>query len=307
MKYLITLLSFLLFAWMGMWWYYSCDWCAKNNSGPSIVDSTPDPEAEALAKKAYEDSIANAKRLSKGLFAVDDQNEDVFRYPDNLYINNANGNVSVPDALQDFGDRIVEYLGQNQNKELIISGYETSVERESGVKLGLSRAGYIKTILTNLGLNGDRIVTKPELSSYSYDSEGKYHGGILLKFQTLSESRLSEIEKGVANKTLYSGFAQKTFTPDATLANYALELKNFLNRYPDKTVQIVGHTDNVGNEEANLWFGQERANNVKQYLISQGIDQEKLNASSKGESNPIVSNNNEENRAKNRRIEITVN
>ena len=70
---------------------------------------------------------------------------------------------------------------------------------------------------------------------------------------------------------------------------------------------MTGHTDDVGDEEANLWFGQQRANNVRQYLISQGIDADKVKATSKGESNPIVPNTSEENRAKNRRIEIIVN
>ncbi|MBQ4819202.1 OmpA family protein [Aquimarina sp. MMG016] len=308
MKHLITLIIFILFAWLGMWWYYSCSWCATStNGGPSIVKDQVDPEAEALAKKAYEDSIANAKLLAKGLFAKDDSNQDVFRYPDNFWINNTNSDVHIPDAVNDFSDKIADYLGENQNKELIISGYETSAEKQSGVSLGLSRANFIKDILIKSGINGDRIVTEGNQQSYSYDAEGKFHGGILLNFHPFNESRLAEIEKGIANKTLYSGFAQKTFNPDATLSNYAIELKNYLNKYPDKKVQIIGHTDDVGEEEANLWFGEQRAENVRKYLVSQGINAEKLTATSKGESAPIVPNNSDENREKNRRIEIIVN
>jgi outer membrane protein OmpA-like peptidoglycan-associated protein len=146
-----------------------------------------------------------------------------------------------------------------------------------------------------------------QLNNYTYSDNGEYPGGILLNFSTLNEARLVEVEKSITTRTLHSNFGQKTFQPDATLSNYALELKNYINKYPDKSVIITGHTDDVGEEEANLWFGQQRANNVREYLISQGIAKDKIIALSKGESNPIVPNDSEENKAKNRRIEITVN
>ena len=60
-------------------------------------------------------------------------------------------------------------------------------------------------------------------------------------------------------------------------------------------------------KKANFWFGKQRALNVKKYFESQGIPAVKLKASSKGETSPVVPNDSEENRAKNRRIEITVN
>ena len=58
---------------------------------------------------------------------------------------------------------------------------------------------------------------------------------------------------------------------------------------------------------ANDWYGMERAKNVKQYLVSQGIDGSRLFASSKGELEPIESNATLEGRRKNRRIEIKIN
>ncbi|MDY8135734.1 OmpA family protein [Aquimarina sp. 2201CG5-10] len=308
MKNLITLFIFLLFSWLGIWWYYSCSWCEKDgNSGTFVTKDKVDSEAEALAKKAYDDSIAHAKLLENGLAAIDDQNRYVFRYPANFQINNANGNVSIPSALDGFNDKVATYLRDNQDKELIITGYETRPEQQSGVSLGLARANFIKKVLIDNGINGDRIVSKATINDYKYNAEGTYNGGILFNFNRFDESRLAEIEEGIANKTLYSGFGEKTFKPDATLSNYAQELKNYLTKYPDKKVQIVGHTDDKGPEDANLWFGQQRANNVRSYLISQGIISERIVATSKGETDPIVPNSSDENRSKNRRIEIIVN
>lgn len=308
MKNLISLLIFLLFAWLAIWWYYSCDWCSTDTAGnTNLVKEKENLEAEMLAKKAYEDSIAASKKLALGLFAKDLENQDIFRYPDNLRINSQNGDVFIPDSLQGFGTKVANYLGQHQDQELIIYGYENPSESNDNTSFGMARANFIKEYLINAGINPDRIVTEMLPMEYQYGSDGTYNGGIDLKFNRLKEERLAEVEKSITDKILYSEFAQKTFQPDATLSNYTLELKNYLEKHPDKTVKITGHTDDVGTEKANLWFGRQRAINVKTHFISQGIPKEKIKALSKGESSPIVPNDTEENKAKNRRIEITVN
>lgn len=288
-----------------MWWYYSCNWCLGNkDEGSTIVKEQIDSAIEAKAKKAYEDSIA----LAHGLYAKDIENTDVFRYPKNIQINNSNFDVFIPEGLNGFENKIANYLGQHQDQDLIIYGYETSIERETDSLTGISRANFIKDILVNTGgVNKDRILTKAKLHAYDYDTDGTYNGGILLNFHKIDESRIKEIEKGIANKTLYSSFGSKDFKPDATLSNYALELKNYLTKYPDKKVLITGHTDNVGDTKSNQFFGLKRAQNVRDYLTSQGIPSDKLTAKSKGELSPIVPNDTQENRAKNRRIEIIVN
>ncbi|WP_299897398.1 OmpA family protein [uncultured Aquimarina sp.] len=303
MRNLISFLIFILFALLAMWWYYSCPICLGDRDSNSTIVKQIDPEAEAKAKKAYEDSIA----LANGLFAFDIDNNDIFRYPANLQINNSNLDVFIPEKLKGFESKIADYIGQHQDQELIIYGYETSAEKEADSLTGISRANFIKNILIDAGINGDRLVSKAKLQEYSYDENGKYNGGILLNFHTLDTSRLEEVEKGIANKTLYSDFGSKEFKPDATLANYALELKSYLTKYPAKKVLITGHTDDIGDNKSNQYFGLKRAENVKKYFISQGISAEKLSSKSKGETDPIVPNDSEENRAKNRRIEITVN
>ncbi|WP_103068387.1 OmpA family protein [Aquimarina sediminis] len=308
MKNLISFLIFLLFAWLAIWWYYSCDWCSTDtDENVIVVDQKQDSEAELLAKKAYDDSVAAANK-TVGFFAKGPQNQDVFRYIEDIKINKANGDVFIPSSLEGFEKQVADYLGKYQDQELIIHGFENNSEQQQdSVHLGIARANYMKSILVDAGVNPNRIVTKTKLHDYSYSDDGSYTGGILLNFDTLNESRLVEVEKSIATRILYSEFGQKTFQPDATLSNYTLELKNYLNKYPDKLVKIIGHTDNIGDEEANLWYGKQRANNVRDYLIAQGITKDKLTALSKGESSPIVPNDSDENRAKNRRIEITVN
>jgi len=74
----------------------------------------------------------------------------------------------------------------------------------------------------------------------------------------------------------------------------------------DKLVSIEGFTDSRGADDANQKLSQERANAVKDYLVSQGVKPEKVRAIGRGEANPVASNETPEGRANNRRVEIVV-
>jgi len=80
-----------------------------------------------------------------------------------------------------------------------------------------------------------------------------------------------------------------------------------LKENPDVVVEIQGHTDSRGSESYNLKLSQERAETVKNYLVKyHGIPPEMLIAKGYGESKPIASNETEEGRAKNRRVEFVI-
>ena len=85
------------------------------------------------------------------------------------------------------------------------------------------------------------------------------------------------------------------------------DMAGVLQRVGDKPVLITGHTDNVGNSTANLALSNKRAEAVKQYLIGRNINSTRLSTTGKGDSDPIASNDNEEGRTRNRRIEFTLN
>ena len=69
-------------------------------------------------------------------------------------------------------------------------------------------------------------------------------------------------------------------------------------------VEVVGHTDNIGETKSNEALGMRRAVIIKKYLISQGVSANQIKVSSLGESVPKESNDSEEGRSKNRRTEI---
>ena len=73
-----------------------------------------------------------------------------------------------------------------------------------------------------------------------------------------------------------------------------------------ETLIAVGHTDSIGTEQYNQGLSERRANTVKNYLVSKGIDPNRIYTEGKGELQPIASNATREGRAQNRRVEIEI-
>jgi len=71
-------------------------------------------------------------------------------------------------------------------------------------------------------------------------------------------------------------------------------------------IEIVGHTDDVGDEDYNMDLSMQRAKSVRNYLVSKGLDPSKVLTRAMGESLPVASNATPEGRAENRRVEILV-
>ena len=81
---------------------------------------------------------------------------------------------------------------------------------------------------------------------------------------------------------------------------------DFIKSHPELSAEISGYTDNKGTTEANLKLSQNRAEAVKNYLLSIGCENEKLTAKGFGADKPIENNETEQGRAKNRRVEFKI-
>lgn len=71
-------------------------------------------------------------------------------------------------------------------------------------------------------------------------------------------------------------------------------------------IQLEGHTDNKGNAEANQKLSQSRVEAVKKYIISKGVKKDRVKTKAFGGSQPVATDDTEEARAKNRRVEMRV-
>lgn len=79
-----------------------------------------------------------------------------------------------------------------------------------------------------------------------------------------------------------------------------------LNQYPGSTVTVTGHADDVGSDKENLRLSERRADNVADYLISNGVDAARISQHGLGERAPKFSGTDEASRAQNRRVDLTI-
>ena len=91
--------------------------------------------------------------------------------------------------------------------------------------------------------------------------------------------------------------------------DYETELKSFidfLKKYPNVQVEIAGHTDSDADEKHNQKLSQNRAEEIKRYMISKGIEPKRISTIGYGETVPKYPNDSPENKALNRRIEAKI-
>jgi outer membrane protein OmpA-like peptidoglycan-associated protein len=83
-----------------------------------------------------------------------------------------------------------------------------------------------------------------------------------------------------------------------------VEVVDLLQSQPDHKIRIEGHTDSTGDEMANLKLSEQRANKVMDSLVALGVDPDRVTAAGMGEDFPIASNDTEEGRSQNRRVDV---
>ena len=125
--------------------------------------------------------------------------------------------------------------------------------------------------------------------------------------QAVPTAQVERVGEGI-NLTFESGLMFKINS-----AEISESYKNDLNsaaevfvKYPETNILIEGHTDDTGSDDLNMTLSEKRALAVKSYLASKGVADSRLTAKWYGESQPKYPNTSEENRQKNRRVELAV-
>jgi len=83
-------------------------------------------------------------------------------------------------------------------------------------------------------------------------------------------------------------------------------LATTLNEYNQTRIEVIGHTDSIGSDSVNMTLSQSRANSVAGYLGSRGVASSRMIVTGAGKTRPVASNDTEQGRAENRRVEITL-
>jgi outer membrane protein OmpA-like peptidoglycan-associated protein len=84
------------------------------------------------------------------------------------------------------------------------------------------------------------------------------------------------------------------------------KLATILNKYPDTNILIEGHTDATGSDEHNLELSRDRASSVANYVAGLGVNPSRFTTMGYGKSQPIATNDTEEGRQQNRRVELAI-
>jgi len=192
---------------------------------------------------------------------------------------------------------------------LAISGCKTASRSQKGAVIGAAGGGAIGAVIgkaagntamgaiigaTVGGVTGSVIGRKmdkqaEEMKEVLGDAEVRREGeGIIINFK---------------EKVLF-GFNSSDLGSSAQ--SNLDKLVNVLNRYPDTNIEVIGHTDAVGSDSYNQTLSERRANSVLSYIRSKNIASTRLKAKGMGKTDPVATNETDEGRAQNRRVEFVI-
>lgn len=192
--------------------------------------------------------------------------------------------------IADLGaEKILEITGLYRENEPNNSTFEN---------LGIARANEVRKLFTNLP--DERIRLIGELVNTEVDSTVLFEScDFDYKINTASI-------KEIADKTLiYFPFNSNNKLRDQEVENYLDDVAERVTKTGER-ILLEGHTDNIGSTESNIILGQKRADIIKAYLVSKGVNASNIDAKSIGESQPVSDNSTSAGRAENRRTELQI-
>ncbi|WP_020537252.1 OmpA family protein [Lewinella cohaerens] len=287
MRFLAFLLfiAFVLFAIFARW-FFICDILNLCEEAPVEVEVAPRLQTLQLTEN---DSVLlsgyDQFAFSKGI----DQPE--------LNTNN-----------EQFLDTLAQMLTADTTKSLEITGRFTPQEKDimAGFyeNMGLARAAAIRDLMASRGIDENRISLKHAITSDSLLQEPLLFAFALndlpSEYATASY-RFTNMTYSDANFPSNSAI----FDPGEAFRNYADSVKVYMEAHPEKSIRIVGHTDNIDSEKYNLKLGMRRAESAKEYLENLGITSA-IETESKGETEHVASNDTPEGRQENRRVNFII-
>lgn len=262
-------------------------WSTPENLGYPVNDHSDQISffVSANGKTAYytQDEMQNGKTISSKLVSFD--------LPEVLQVEKASGFVTGK-----------------------ILNTKTRQPLSARVELINLKSGAIESVVQSDPQNGSYLIVLNEGSEYalyitkdaflfkslSFDYQNKENEQVQL------DILLDPIETGVSirlNNIFFESGSYELMEKSVTELD---KLHKFLKENPAISVEISGHTDNVGSDQANQKLSQQRAVAVVEYLTNKGISADRLTAKGYGEAQPIASNATEEGRQQNRRIEFKI-
>lgn len=248
-------------------------------------------------------------------FSVKDNTYE-FEVNENFNFNVSSAAIKMPIAenVSNGVNSLKSYMLENSNKMVTITGYYTKEERNTSTfpNLGQARANAVKNYLVEQGIPSSQTNIAGKLMPSMTPSNFTYLGPLTFTVDEKAadiEAQLTTLrEEILANPlVLYFNTGEASINLSESQRLKVAKITNYLDKVEDAKCLIIGHTDNVGNRNNNIKLGLERANFAKDYFTNNGLPTGKMETTSKGPDQPIANNNTADGKAKNRRVEVTLN
>jgi outer membrane protein OmpA-like peptidoglycan-associated protein/tetratricopeptide (TPR) repeat protein len=189
-----------------------------------------------------------------------------------------------------------------QNASVTIQYAQSGSEEQ--VKVNNDDGSYAAVVRTN---KKEDVVLKVEGENIAFNAhviskKDNDNPAAILKLN-LETSVVAENKPFVINDIYYST-SSTTISEESKLI--LIQFADYLKDHPTWIIELRGHTDNIGDDKSNEALSLGRANQVKDFLVSNGVKVEQLSAKGFGKSKPVASNDTEAGRAKNRRTEFVI-
>jgi OOP family OmpA-OmpF porin len=183
-----------------------------------------------------------------------------------------------------------------------------SLQPIGGAELRLKKNGDSLASVSKISGGDYKLLVRPN-TPYTLDVYAKGYKPKGIQIQPVSEATILRenirLEEEIFNKPLaVFGFEQGNESFIGDISSALDGVIDFLKERPDLGVKVDGHTDNVGDFDKNVALSWDRVSLVKKELQVRNIPESRIITQGYGPVRPAVSNSNEQNRAKNRRVEI---
>jgi outer membrane protein OmpA-like peptidoglycan-associated protein len=288
MRALILFLFFLAYAFT-VRWYYVCQMKGLCGRAPATEIAQPEEDIR----------LRNLRLLSGDTVLL--QNYDQFAFTEGFIQPRLNDNNNA------FLDSVAALLLAVPGRRLTVTGRYAPQERGKSYgffeNYGTARADQLRRLLVSRGIDETRISLDHNLSSDSLLREPMQFSFFYDAAAGIPEG-YEKVQFSFTNMTFSDAnfaFGSDEFKPGEAFVAYADSVKTYLQLNPDRRLNIVGHTDNIGSDKFNLNLGLRRAKSAKEYFQKLGVATD-IQTATEGKKKPVATNETDEGRQKNRRV-----